>query len=107
MIAKAHLQRSLFTFVLLALTVASIAHAQAPLRMIDRLHATSQSLMRAQKEAMAQSIAQGTFKRSEPLLADLPMPASDYIRRQVRFTPFPTEPSIPPSPKDGLHEKGE
>ncbi|HJQ48558.1 MAG TPA: molybdopterin cofactor-binding domain-containing protein [Amycolatopsis sp.] len=23
------------------------------------------------------------------------------------FTPFPTEPSIPPSPKDGLHEKGE
>jgi isoquinoline 1-oxidoreductase beta subunit len=23
------------------------------------------------------------------------------------FTPFPTEPSIPPSPKDGLHRKGE
>ena len=23
------------------------------------------------------------------------------------FTPFPTEPSIPPSPKDGLHDKGE
>ena len=23
------------------------------------------------------------------------------------FTPFPTEPSIPPSPRDGLHEKGE
>ena len=37
-------------------------------------------------------IAQGTFKKSEPLLADLPMAASDYIRRQVRFTPFPTEP---------------
>jgi uncharacterized protein len=37
-------------------------------------------------------IAQGTFKKSEPLLADLPMQASDYIRRQVRFTPFPTEP---------------
>jgi predicted TIM-barrel fold metal-dependent hydrolase len=37
-------------------------------------------------------IAQGTFKKSEPLLADLPMTASDYIRRQVRFTPFPTEP---------------
>jgi predicted TIM-barrel fold metal-dependent hydrolase len=37
-------------------------------------------------------IAQGTFKRSEPLLAELPMQASDYIRRQVRFTPFPTEP---------------
>jgi predicted TIM-barrel fold metal-dependent hydrolase len=37
-------------------------------------------------------IAQGTFKRSEPLLAELPMTASDYIRRQVRFTPFPTEP---------------
>ena len=37
-------------------------------------------------------IAQGTFKKSEPLLAELPMTASDYIRRQVRFTPFPTEP---------------
>lgn len=37
-------------------------------------------------------IAQGTFKKSEPLLAGLPMKASDYIRRQVRFTPFPTEP---------------
>jgi predicted TIM-barrel fold metal-dependent hydrolase len=37
-------------------------------------------------------IAQGTFKKSEPLLADLPLAASDYIRRQVRFTPFPTEP---------------
>ena len=37
-------------------------------------------------------IAQGTFKKSEPLLAELPMAASDYIRRQVRFTPFPTEP---------------
>ena len=37
-------------------------------------------------------IAQGTFKRSEPLLGELPMKASDYIRRQVRFTPFPTEP---------------
>ncbi|HEX2384102.1 MAG TPA: amidohydrolase family protein [Acidimicrobiales bacterium] len=37
-------------------------------------------------------IAQGTFKKSEPLLAELPMLASDYIRRQVRMTPFPTEP---------------
>jgi predicted TIM-barrel fold metal-dependent hydrolase len=37
-------------------------------------------------------IAQGTFKKSEPLLAGLPEKASDYIRRQVRFTPFPTEP---------------
>jgi predicted TIM-barrel fold metal-dependent hydrolase len=37
-------------------------------------------------------IAQTTFRKSEPLLAALPLPASDYIRRQVRFTPFPTEP---------------
>jgi predicted TIM-barrel fold metal-dependent hydrolase len=37
-------------------------------------------------------IAQGTFKKSEPLLTELPMKASDYIRRQVRFTPYPTEP---------------
>lgn len=37
-------------------------------------------------------IAQDTFKKTEPLLAGLPMRASDYLRRQVRFTPFPTEP---------------
>jgi predicted TIM-barrel fold metal-dependent hydrolase len=37
-------------------------------------------------------IAQGTFKRSEPLLGELTMKPSEYIRRQVRFTPFPTEP---------------
>lgn len=37
-------------------------------------------------------IAQGTFKRSEPLLGELSLKASDYIRRQVRVTPFPTEP---------------
>src|SRR5262249_5718084 len=62
MIAKAHLRLSQFTFALLALAVGSIAHAQAPLRMIDRLLATSQSPMQAQKEAIARSIAQGTFK---------------------------------------------
>lgn len=37
-------------------------------------------------------IAQRTFARSEPLLRELPEQASDYVRRQVRFTPFPTEP---------------
>lgn len=37
-------------------------------------------------------IAQGTFKRSEPLLNELSLKPSDYLRRQVRFTPFPTEP---------------
>ena len=36
-------------------------------------------------------IAQSTFKRTEPALA-LPFRASDYLRRQVKFTPFPTEP---------------
>ena len=36
-------------------------------------------------------IAQSTFKRTEPALA-LPLRASDYLRRQVKFTPFPTEP---------------
>jgi predicted TIM-barrel fold metal-dependent hydrolase len=37
-------------------------------------------------------IAQDTFKKTEPALADLPMRASDYVHRQLRFTPFPTEP---------------
>jgi predicted TIM-barrel fold metal-dependent hydrolase len=36
-------------------------------------------------------IAQETFKRSEPALK-LPMRASDYVRRNLRFTPFSTEP---------------
>lgn len=36
-------------------------------------------------------IAQETFRRSEPALA-LPRRASEYIRRHVKFTPFPTEP---------------
>jgi predicted TIM-barrel fold metal-dependent hydrolase len=31
------------------------------------------------------------FSRNEPLLQSLPMKPSDYIRRQVRFTPFPFE----------------
>lgn len=36
--------------------------------------------------------AQRSFKKTEPLLAELPLKASDYIRRQVKFTPFPHEP---------------
>jgi predicted TIM-barrel fold metal-dependent hydrolase len=36
-------------------------------------------------------IAQETFQRTEPALR-LPLRASEYIRRQVKFTPFPTEP---------------
>ncbi len=31
------------------------------------------------------------FARTEPMLGDLTMKPSDYIRRQVRFTPFPGE----------------
>ena len=31
------------------------------------------------------------FQRSDPQLAELPLKASEYIRRQVRFTPFPSE----------------
>ena len=36
-------------------------------------------------------VAQQAFARSEPRLA-LPMKASDYVRRQLKFTPHPTEP---------------
>ena len=36
-------------------------------------------------------IAQQIFVRSEPGLT-LPMKASDYVRRQIKFTPHPTEP---------------
>ncbi len=36
-------------------------------------------------------IAQETFIRTEPSLA-LPLRASEYVRRQLRFTPHPTEP---------------
>jgi len=31
------------------------------------------------------------FARTEPDLQALPMPAADYIRRQVKFTPFPKD----------------
>jgi predicted TIM-barrel fold metal-dependent hydrolase len=36
-------------------------------------------------------IAQSTFVRTEPAL-DLPLKASEYVHRQLWFTPFPTEP---------------
>lgn len=32
------------------------------------------------------------FGKSEPVLRDLPLDPSDYVRRQLRFTPFPGEP---------------
>lgn len=32
-----------------------------------------------------------SFSRTEPMIAELSMKPSDYIRRQVRFTPFPGE----------------
>lgn len=35
--------------------------------------------------------AQRSFQRNEPLLASLSMKPSEFIRRQVRFTPFPFE----------------
>jgi uncharacterized protein len=37
-------------------------------------------------------IAQDAFKRFEPYL-NLPMRASDYARRQLKFAPFPPEPA--------------
>ena len=37
-------------------------------------------------------IAQSTFRRTEPALGELPLRASDYVHRQLWFTPFPTEP---------------
>ncbi len=36
-------------------------------------------------------IAVEMFRRTEPVLQELPMAPSEYIRRQVRFTPFPHE----------------
>lgn len=37
-------------------------------------------------------IAQQSFARTEPTLGELPERASDYVHRQLWFTPFPTEP---------------
>lgn len=36
-------------------------------------------------------IAQSTFTKTEPTLSSLPLEASDYVHRQLWFTPFPTE----------------
>jgi uncharacterized protein len=40
---------------------------------------------------MRLDIAQSTFQKTEPALK-LPLKASEYVHRQLRFTPFPTEP---------------
>ena len=37
-------------------------------------------------------ICQSTFRKTEATLASLPLRASDYVHRQLWFTPFPTEP---------------
>ena len=37
-------------------------------------------------------LAQRTFGRTEPVLRDLGLLPSEYVRRQLRFTPFPGEP---------------
>ena len=37
-------------------------------------------------------LAQRTFGRTEPVLRDLALSPSEYVRRQLRFTPFPGEP---------------
>jgi hypothetical protein len=36
-------------------------------------------------------LAQRTFRKSDPQVAGPSLKPSDYIRRQVRFTPFPGE----------------
>ena len=36
-------------------------------------------------------VAQMTFAKTEPVLRNLPMKPSEYVQRQLRFTPFPTE----------------
>jgi predicted TIM-barrel fold metal-dependent hydrolase len=38
-------------------------------------------------------IAQQNFARTEPVLGTLKMKPSDYVRRQLKFTPHPTEPA--------------
>lgn len=37
-------------------------------------------------------LAQASFGRTEPTLRELPLRASDYVHRQLWFTPFPREP---------------
>jgi hypothetical protein len=37
-------------------------------------------------------ICQATFSKTEPALKDLSEKASDFVHRQLWFTPFPTEP---------------
>jgi hypothetical protein len=62
MIAKAQLPLSLCAFVLLRSPPLPSRDAEAPLRMIDRLQARPHDALQAQKEALQQSIARGTFK---------------------------------------------
>jgi len=39
----------------------------------------------------ALDLSQKIFKRTDPSVASLPLKASDYIRRAIKFTPFPGE----------------
>jgi len=34
-----------------------------------------------------------SFRKTEPFLSQLPLTPAEYARRQLRFTPFPTEPA--------------
>jgi uncharacterized protein len=36
-------------------------------------------------------LCQATFGKGEPAMRDLPLKASEYVHRQLKFTPFPTE----------------
>ncbi|MGH7864240.1 MAG: amidohydrolase family protein, partial [Candidatus Binataceae bacterium] len=37
-------------------------------------------------------LAQDTFARTEPTIKNLALRASDYVRRHLKFTPYPHEP---------------
>ena len=49
--------------------------------------------------------SQKIFKRTDESVASLPMKASDYIRRAVKFTPFPGE-DVERKVRDGGEREG-
>ena len=48
-------------------------------------------LLHPQHAVEALDHAAGTLGKREPLIAELSLAPSDYVRRQLRFTPFPFE----------------
>ena len=57
-----------------------------------RRHASSKARCGSCRGCRSSTSRSRTFGRTEQVLRNLPLEPSEYVRRQLRFTPFPGEP---------------